>query len=77
MRRTEDHHTVEEKAMMLDLIMDEIENSVNVDLKSLPIEYRKDSMSALIGYGIRKTLVDNGFMEPGGRITQRKLDVRG
>jgi len=75
MRRTEDHHTVEEKAMMLDLIMDEIENSTGVDLKNLPIEYKKDSLSAFIGYGTRKTLIDNGFMEPGDKITQRQLKV--
>ena len=73
MRRTEDHHTAEEKAMMLDIIMDEIENGYA--LKELPPDYKRSSRAAYVGYQIVRTLIDNSFMETGEKITQQKLEV--
>lgn len=73
MRRTDTSFTTDEKAMMLDIILDQIEEATDIDIKSLPVEYRKDSRAGYIGYGIEKTLVDNGFLEKGARKAQRSF----
>ena len=73
MRRTDQVFTTDEKALMLDIILDQIEEATNINVKSLPVEFRKDSRSGYIGYGIEKVLVDNGFLEKGQRKAQRSF----
>lgn len=73
MKRTEDSFSVDQKAMMFDIILDQIEEATDIDIKSLPVEFRKDSRAGYIGYTIQKTLVDNGFLEKGKRQAQRSF----
>lgn len=73
MRRTENDFTTEQKAMMLDILLDFIEDNSEIDIKSMPVEFKKDSRAGFIGYGIKKTLVDNGFLEAGTKKAQRSF----